>query len=226
MKTVVDLTGKLENNLWGYNQLPGLENIIPPVKVETLATVKEDGFFASKLECSTISGTYVEAGSHIIEDGATLDSYPVDRFIRPVKILRLPKQEKKALIKFEQLKENAPVIEKGDALIIDTGWGKEWNKPGYVLECPNFLSSALEWVLEREVSILGVDVPCIEASWSEDDEETKGGLLGELFKSGALLLAPLVNVDKIPADSGTLICLPLLLKGTSGAPARVIYIQE
>ncbi len=101
-----------------------------------------------------------------------------------------------------------------------------WNKPGYVLQCPNMLRSALEWVLDRDISIFGVDVPCIEASWSEDDEEEKGGLLGELFKRGVLLVAPLVNLDRIKSDSGKLVCLPLSIRGTSGAPARVVFIED
>jgi arylformamidase len=226
MKSIVDLTGRMENGLWGYHEVPGLEEIVPPVSVEHVASVENDGFFISKLCFATISGTYLEAGSHILKNGRTLDTYSVQELIRPVKILRLPKQKNKSLISFRILKENAPRIEKGDALIIDTGWGEMWNKPGYVVQCPNFLPEALEWVLEQEISIFGVDVPCIEASWAEDDDDAKGGILGELFKRGALLLAPLVNLDKIPEDSGTIICLPLFIEGTSGAPVRVIYICD
>ncbi|MDP8217196.1 MAG: cyclase family protein [Candidatus Theseobacter exili] len=226
MKKIVDLTGRLENGLWDYRKLPGLEELIPPVQIESLASVKKDGFSISKVTCCTISGTYLEAGAHMIEGAKTLDKYSVERFVQPVKILRLPKQNKNALIDDKILKENAPAIEKGDALIIDTGWGEQWNKPGYVLECPNFRRNALEWILEQGISTLGVDVPLIEAAWSEDDEETKGGLLVEFFKSDALLIAPLVNLDKVPTGTGTLVFLPLFLKDASGAPVRVIYVQE
>jgi kynurenine formamidase len=226
MGAVIDLSGQIENGLWGYYELPGLENIIPQVEVETIATVKENDFFASRIVVSTISGTYVEAGSHILEDGKTLDEYDVNSFIRPARIIKLPEQKAKALVDDSILKKNAPEIKKGDALIIDTGWGKMWNKPGYVLQCPNMLRSALEWVLNRDISIFGIDVPCIEASWSEDDEKAKGGLLGELFKQGVLLVAPLINIDKIKADSGQLVCLPLSVRGTSGAPARVVFIED
>jgi len=225
MGKIVDLSGALENGLWGYHELPGLEKIIPRVQVETIATVKEHDFFASRITCSTISGTYLEAGSHILEEGKNLDDYTVTDFIKPVKILRIPEQPAKALIDDTILEAHAPGIAKGDALIIETGWGKMWNRPGYVLQCPNMLRSALQWVLDRDISIFGVDVPCIEASWSEDDAEEKGGLLGELFKRGILLVAPLVNLDKVKTDSGTLFCLPLAVKGTSGAPARVLFVE-
>jgi kynurenine formamidase len=225
MGKFIDLSGILEDGLWGYHELPGLENIVPHVRVETVATVKEHDFFSSRIVLSTISGTYVEAGSHILEDGKTLDAYSIEDFIKPAKIVRLPEQPAKALINDGLLEANAPHIAKGDALIIETGWGRMWNKPGYVLQCPNMLRSALEWVLDRNISIFGIDVPCIEASWSEGDEEEKGGLLGEMFKRGVLLTAPLVNLHKIRVDSGTLFCLPLSVKGTSGAPARVFFME-
>jgi arylformamidase len=226
MDKMVDLSGLLENGLWGYHELPGLEAIIPPVEVMTIATVKENEFFASKITVSTISGTYLEAGSHILETGKTLDEYGVSDFVKPVKIIKLPRQKKRALITGEMLEDNAPEIKKGEALIVDTGWGKMWNKEGYVLQCPNMVKSAIDWVLEKRVSIFGVDIPCIESAWSDNSVNEKGGLLGALFKQGVLLVAPLVNLDKVEKTEGTLMCLPMKVKGVSGAPARVVFLQE
>jgi kynurenine formamidase len=101
-----------------------------------------------------------------------------------------------------------------------------WNTPGYVLRCPNMTRRALEWVLEYEISLFGVDIPCIEASWSEDDTGTKGSMLRTLFERDILLLAPLVNLERVRSQAGTLICLPLKLKGTSGAPCRALFVEE
>ena len=225
MRRFIDLSGVIEDGLWGYHELPGLENIVPRVAVETIATVKEHGFFSSRIVVSTISGTYLEAGSHILKKGRLLESYSMEDFIKPVKIVKLPEQTAKSLIDGQLLEDHAPEIERGDALIIHTGWGRMWNKPGYVLQCPNMKKSALKWVLDRDISIFGVDVPCIEASWSEGDEEEKGGLLGEMFEAGVLLVAPLVNLDRIETDRGTLFCIPMAVKGTSGAPARVLFME-
>ena len=227
MQKIIDLSGAVENNMWGYYSLPGLEDIIPGVSVETLATVEKDDFFASKIQLSSISGTYLEAGSHILKNGKTLDEYSVADFIKPAKFIRLPYLKAKAVVGKELLEQNAPVIEPGDALIIDTGWWRQWNGPGYVLESPNFSRDALEWILAKKISILCVDVTCIESAWSEgDDSDEKGGLLGALFETGALLVAPVVNLDEIKNTHGTIYCLPLKVNGTSGAPVRTIYIEE
>jgi kynurenine formamidase len=122
--------------------------------------------------------------------------------------------------------KHAPQVAKGDALLLATGWGAIWNKPGYVLQCPNMKRNALDWVLAQPISIFGVDIPCIEASWSEDDPAEKGSLLKELFRKDILLLGPLVSLESTRSNTGTLVCLPLKLKGTSGAPCRAVFIEE
>ena len=226
MKRYIDLSGTLRNDLWSYDVLPGLEKLIPPVSIETIATVKNNDFFASKITCSSESGTYLEAGSHIREHGKNLDRYTIEDFIKPAAVIRLPQQDAKTLVDGELLAANAPAIKSGDAVLIDTGWGCRWNLPGYVLQCPNLSRDAVEWVLTHDISIFGIDIPCIESSWSEDVTEEKGGLLGLIFERDVLLAAPLVNLDRIKAKRGTLICLPLAVAGTSGAPARVVFEEE
>jgi kynurenine formamidase len=81
-------------------------------------------------------------------------------------------------------------------------------------------------MLEREPSLCAFDVPCLESSWSDDIVEEKGGLLGMIFAAGALLVAPLVNLERIENERGLLYCLPLSVAGTSGAPARIVFEEE
>jgi arylformamidase len=234
MRTLIDLSGPLENGLWGYHELPGLEKVLPRFHVETATTIEKHAFFSSLVSSTTVSGLYLESQAHIIDGGRTLDQYSADRFILPAKIVKLPPQTPKALIDADLLARHAPRIEKGEALLVATGWGAMWNKPGYVLRCPNMARSALQWVLDHEISLFGVDIPCIEASWSDDDtsemrrvrrREEKGSLLRTLFERDILLLAPLVKLVDIASERGTLICLPLKLKGTSGAPCRAVFAE-
>lgn len=223
---ITDITGRLEPGMWDYRVFPGLEDVIPPLAVETMATIDSHGFFGSRIVTSTITGTYLEAGSHVLAGGPTLDSYGINDFIRPAKILRLGELAPDSLIDRAMLAAAAPRTEAGDALIIDTGWYRNWNAPGYVEHCPKMVPSALAWILEQPIGLLGVDVPAIEAAWSDDDADAKGGLLSTLFERGCLLLAPLVNLDRVGADHGRLIALPLPVVGTSGAPVRAVIEWE
>ncbi|MGE0451056.1 MAG: cyclase family protein [Vicinamibacterales bacterium] len=226
MPRIVDLSGPIESGMWGYHELPGLERLLPPVDVTTVASVRSDGFFASRIGMTTISGTYVEAGSHMLEDGPRLDEYPVEAFFQRAAVLRVPTQEPRAVIDAALLARHDPGIREGEALLLDTGWGARWNRPGYVADSPSLRPDALAWIVDRRPSVLGVDVPCIESAWSEEREEDKGRLLQALFRGRTLLVAPLVNLDRIAAARGRLVCLPLALRGTSGAPARVVFLED
>lgn len=226
MQRMTDLSGTLENGLWGYHELPGLDGVVPRFSIDVAATIAKNAFFSSRIEMSTITGLYLESQAHIIDGGKTLDCYGPERFLTPAKIVKLPPQPPRAQIDADMLEAHAPQVSRGDALLIATGWGSRWNTPGYVLECPNLKRSALEWVISRGPGLLGVDIPCIESSWSEDDGASKGSLLREMFARDMLLLAPLVNLEKVEGNQGTLVCLPLKLKRASGAPCRAVLIED
>lgn len=226
MTEITDITGRLEPGMWDYRVFPGLEDVIPPLAVETMATLDEHGFFGSRIVTSSITGTYLEASSHVLPGGRTLDSYAASDFVRPARLLRLGVLPPDALIDRAMLAAASPGMQPGDALLIDTGWYAHWNAPGYVERCPKMMPSALEWLIEQKIGLLGVDVPAIEAAWSDGDDGAKGGLLTQLFAEGCLLLAPVVALDQIKSDRGRLIALPLPVVGTSGAPVRAIVEWE
>ena len=228
MAHLTDITGKLEPGMWDYRVFPGFEDLIPPFSVETMGTLDSFGFFGSRFTLSSITGTYLEAPSHVLADGRHLSSYDVSDFVRRVSILRLGALAADTLIDGDMLAAAAATtaIEPGDPLIIDTGWYRQWNQPGFVEHCPKMVPSALAWILAQPIGLLGVDVPAIEAAWTEDDESAKGGLLTQLFARGGLLLAPVVGLDRIKADHGRLYALPLPVVGTSGAPVRAMIEWE
>lgn len=226
MERCVDLSGLLEEGLWGYFELPGLERVVPRVEVRKFASLDTEGFDASSIGLASISGTYLEAGAHVISGGKTIDEYPVSHFFQRARVIRLPKVGSGALIERSEIERALPPIEAGDAIIVDTGWGKRWNQEGYVNESPHYSIDAIGALLEKQISILGFDVPCIEPPWSETESEKKGSILRSIFLSGTLLLAPLVNLDSIEREVGTLICLPLYIKGSSGAPVRAVFLEQ
>ena len=92
---------------------------------------------------------------------------------------------------------------------------------------PAFHVDCLPWLLEQDISILGVDVPCIETARSRPDgSEQTGNMLVPLFRQGMLLLAPLVNLDQVHSPRGELIALPLPVAAVSGAPCRAIFRED
>lgn len=230
MARLIDLSGKITSGMWDYNQLDLGRAVLPPVEIKPVATIAAHGFDAHTLQLSTLTGSYLETSAHLIAGGPTIDQISVEAFIRPARILRLPSAEPYTLIRVDDLRRCDPGIREGEALLIDTGWGRRWNQPEYVTQAPAFACSTLAWFLEQPFSILGLDTPVMECRWADrvdaDIQDEVGSLLAPLYKRGMLLLAPLVNLDQADTLEGTLIAFPLNIAGVCSTPCRAVFVES
>lgn len=224
MSKVTDLSGPLYDGMWSYNVLSTLGVGLPDFHKEKLAAIPNHGFEAFGYAMSSISGTYIENAGHMLEGIPPLNDLDIMAFVRPAVVCHVPRKDVDEVIHGAELAANCPPVRPGDALLIDCGWGTRWETPQYVLHGPGYHRDCLPWFLEHPFSILGVDVPCIETARSRPDgTEAAGNMLLPLFEKGILLLAPLVNLDRIQTSRGELIALPLNIRGVSGTPCRAIF---
>ncbi len=227
MPRMIEISGQLTSGMWDYNILDLGGAVLPPVTVSPVASIPSNGFDAHGLQFSTLTGTYVETAAHVIEGSATLDQIPLEQLIRPARIMRLPAADPYTLIRVDDLRRHDPGVEPGDALLIETGWGRRWNQPGYVTEAPAFAASTLEWLLEQPFSILGLDTPVMECQWGGKMgvAAEAGKLLIPLYERGMILIAPLINLHQATQLTGTLIAFPLNVVGVCGAPCRAVFVE-
>jgi kynurenine formamidase len=224
MSKIIDLSGPLFDGMWSYNVLSSLGATLPDFHAEQLARLQEQGFEAFGYALSSITGTYIENAGHMLAGVPALNSLDLTSFIRPAVVCHLPRKDPDDVIHGGELSASCPAVQPGDALLIECGWGRRWESPEYVVHGPGFHRDCLPWLLDQPFSLLGVDVPCIETARSRPDgTEAAGNMLAPLFEKGILLLAPLVNLDRVSADRGELIALPLNIRGVSGAPCRAVY---
>jgi kynurenine formamidase len=223
MPRIIEISGELEPGLWDYNALD-LGTSFPPVTVTPIASLGEHGFDAHAISLTTLSGTYTETGAHLIAGAPTVDELAIDELIRPAKLLRLGELAPRSLVRTAELERADPGVEPGDALIIDTGWARRWNSPGYVTDAPAFSATTLDWFLAQPFSILALDTPVMECQWCGPGDA--GELLRPLYERGMILIAPVVNLDQIEASSGTLVSFPLPVKGVASVPGRVVFVQD
>jgi kynurenine formamidase len=231
MSTLIDLSGPLFEGMWSYNVLPGLDTRLPEYEVEQVTWVDRTGFESFRFVMSSTTGTYLETSAHVIDRSPDLgghapildDLAPAD-FIWPAVVCHVPPKEARQLIRRAELEARCPLIQDGDALLIECGWGDQWRSPNYVSDGPSFHPDCLPWLLDQPFSLLGVDVPCIQSPWPlPDGEQYDGNMLLPVFKRGILLLAPLVNLDKVQVTRGELMVFPLRVEGVSGAPCRAVF---
>jgi arylformamidase len=227
MTTLIELSGPLYEGMWSYNGLPGLDTRLPEFEVEQVTWIERTGFESFRFVMSSISGTYLETSAHVIEGDPGLDMLPPSDFIRPAVVCHAPRKGPRELIRRAELEAHCPPVQAGDALLIECGWGAQWRSPNYVLDGPGYHPDCLPWLLAQPFSLLGVDVPCIQSPWPlPDGAQYEGNMLLPVFQKGVLLLAPLVNLDKVQATRGELIVFPLRVEGVSGAPCRALFRED
>jgi len=227
MTRIVEISGQIDNGMWDYSALDLNGAVMPPTHIESIASIARNGFDAHELRLSPLTGTYVETAAHLIEGRPTIDQVPVQDFIRPAKIMRLPTANPRTLIRVDDLKRHDPGIEEGDALLIDTGWGTHWNQPDYISHAPAFAGSTLQWFLEQPFSFLGLDTPVMECRWAAEEgvADEAGPLLAPIYERGMLLLAPLAHLSEVQVLEGTLIAFPLNIVGVCSTPCRAIFVE-
>jgi kynurenine formamidase len=226
MARIIDISGQIESNLWDYNVLD-LGVRFPTAEVSRVASIPKNGFDAHAITVSTLSGTYTETAAHLVEGAPTLDQIPLEQLIRPARLMRLPYCGPRSLIRAEDLAKHDPGLVAGEALLIDTGWGRSWNQPGYVSQGPAFSADTLQWFIGQPFSVLVLDTPVMECLWCKEEGlgSEQGDLLLPLYERGMILIAPAVNLHDIASPTGTLISLPMSVRGVCSAPCRAIFVE-
>jgi kynurenine formamidase len=219
--------------MWDYNQLDLEGVVLPPVAVQPVTTLAKQGYSIHSLQLTSLTGAYVETAAHMVAGAPLLQDIGVEKLVRPAKILRLPSAEPYTLFRAADFEANDPGIDDGDALIIDTGWGRRWGAAEYLTKAPAFAEDTLEWLVEQPYSILATDTPVAECLWWDKvdpplESEKGQAVLMDLYKrrpDNIILVAPLVNLHQIEGPAGTLIALPINTPVTPAAPCRAIFIE-
>jgi arylformamidase len=161
---------------------------------------------------SAHTGTHMDAPLHFFDDDPGMEDFPLDIAMGPARVLAIEGEEP---IDRGQLEDLG--IEGGERLLFrtvnsDRAWWERDFDPGFV-----YVSlEAAELLGEIGVALVGVDYLSVGGATGESGEVHRA-LLG----AGAWVVE---GLDLSMADPGKyeLICLPIKLVGSDGAPARVL----
>lgn len=214
MSLAIDITGLIEEEMWVDNPL------IPSPSIEIISeTDGQTGWEAHRITLTTLTGTYLETDAHIQKNGKHIANVPVNQLIRPATILQLEGVEPGTRITASKLDACAARPFVGDAILIGTGWDRQWNLPEYVTHSPNLTLDAVEWIMQFHPPIVGGDFPAF------DSQETNGAVVRTILISGSLLLAPVVSLNQVMQNRMVLVALPMKIKNVCGAPCRAVLLD-
>lgn len=184
----------------------------PPTALECTATYKENRCEVLRLSIGTHTGTHIDAPSHVLEGKPTLDQYDPGLWYVDAQVLDFTPREPRKEISREEVA--AKLSRKGVGVVIKTGWDKEFGKIDYYKTYPPLSTSAAQFLVEMNVSVIAADTP-----YTLDVHYV-------LLERGIPLVTNLNNTGRLKAGIIKLIAAPLLIKGSDGAPACVLAVIE
>ncbi|MCA9783183.1 MAG: cyclase family protein [Candidatus Delongbacteria bacterium] len=178
----------------------------PAFRFQTVRTVAEDGCLVRELGFSSHFGTHVDAPSHTIEGGRTLNVTPLELLVGEACILDL---RGLARIGAHDLPDSLPA----NRVLLHTGHSMAWMDPDWLGSHPVLEADAARKLRDLGARLVGMD------TFSLDDSPWPVHEI--LLAEGVLLVENLVGLEQLP-ERFRLIVAPLRLLGADGAPARVL----
>lgn len=182
-------------------------------KLEVTADYKSSSHYESRISMDIHTGTHFDAPLHMVEGGDTIENIELNKCITPCTVFDLTSLEKqitKADIEGLDIKE-------GQFVIFKTR--NSFQMEVFDFEFVFIEKSAAEYLRDKKIKGVGLDALGVERS--QPNHETHKALLG----SGITVLEGL-SLKQIEPGEYTLIALPLKIKGTEGAPARAVLIEQ
>ncbi|MEM2760567.1 MAG: cyclase family protein [Nitrososphaerales archaeon] len=210
---IIDLTQTIRYNMHTFESYP---------KPLTIPWAKLDihGYESELIFMSSHTGTHMDAPYHFFQRGRKIDEIPVETFVTDALLIRVRKKSKGYITKKDIMNfERRARIDEGRAIIFSTGWEEHANKHDYLTGNPGLSKDAAEYLVQKNVSIVGIDSANIDHPEADDFAAHN-----VLLPHGVLIVENLCNLRSINQIRFKLVVLPLKIQGATASPVRAIAL--
>ena len=218
MKKLLDLSHTIEDGLVTYKGLPA------PIICDYLS--REDSkkhyaegttFQIGKIEMCSNTGTYIDSPFHRYEDGKDLSQLNLESLasLDGVKVVvdeGVTAIDKDAFVDLDVY---------GKAVLVQTGWSKNWNTEKYFEGHPFLTEQAALYLKKKEAKLVGIDSLNID-DISGKERPVHSSLLG----AEILIVEHMCNLNSVPASDFTFYAVPVKVKGFGTFPVRAFVEVE
>jgi arylformamidase len=206
---LLDLSRRLET---GMPVFPG----VPPVELAPAGAVPP--WQVTRMFLGTHSGTHIDAASHYVPDGRTIDEYPLDRFVLDCHVVHLDAGAE-AAISWDDIAAQLPGDLSGTGVLLHTGWERFWGT-AEAERHPSLSDDAATRLAASGVTLVGTDALNVDAT-ARPTTFVHATLLG----ADILVVENLIGLDELDAGRPYRCAfVPLNVAGGDGSPIRA-YAQ-
>ncbi len=215
MPRIIDLSMKL------YTGAPVFPGYPSPV-VHPWTRLELHGYYSNLLLLVEHTATHVDAPAHFVEEGATIDEVPLERFMGKGVVIDASSLAEKAAITAEfiekRLEEQGVKPGPGWVVLFYTGYYRYAGEPKW-FQHPGLDETGAELLVEMGVNAVGIDAPSI------DHEPFPGHK--KLLPHGIVIYENLARLEELLGKPGfQFIGIPLRIAGGSASPVRAVAVLE
>jgi arylformamidase len=189
----------------------------PPISITAVQSIAAGGTAnVSRIDLGSHTGTHVDAPKHFIDEGAGVDALPLDVLMGPARLIAFG-DEVLAVGEAQLRTRDLAGVRR---LLIRTR-NSAWLASGSTEFHPDFTHLApdgADYLVALGVQLVGVDYLSVEQFRSPHHRTHRTLLENEVVIVEGLMLG-----EPAPGDY-ELRCLPMLLPGWEGAPARAVLL--
>jgi arylformamidase len=184
----------------------------PDVHVrKTQALSRGDPANVSGLSMGTHTGTHVDAPSHFLEEGLSIDRIPLNLCVGPARVVEVPAPVAIGPADLQPLPVRGCI-----RLLLKTRNSALWRREGFQEDFVYLTGEGATFLAAAGIRLLGIDYLSVEGY------RVRGAPAHHtLLRAGVFLLEGL-DLGAVPPGEYELLCLPLRLTGADGAPARAL----
>ena len=189
----------------------------PPVRLTQPSHLERgDICTITRLDMGAHTGTHLDAPAHFIRGGATAESLSLDVLIGPALVVDARGRGHVTANVLETL-----VIPPGvQRLLLHTDNSAIWQRGemAFVEQFTAIAADGAQWLVDRGIRLVGIDYLSVG---SFDD----GIPTHQILLDAGVIAVEGLNLSAIEPGDYQLICLPIKLGGSDGAPCRAVLIE-
>lgn len=187
------------------------------VSLKMIKDFPADNVRESLVTLGTHTGTHVDAPSHFLEAGVSIDKTPLSATVGQCVVLDMTHCVES--ISRQDFQAVAHLCVSGAILLCKTRNSKSLPTDRFDAGFVYITADAALYLVERGIRTIGIDYLGIERNQKEHETHI-------LFMQNGIVIIEGLRLDHVTPGAYLVCCLPLALVGTDGAPARTVLLTD
>jgi kynurenine formamidase len=207
---IIDLTHTIAPDMPLY---PGT----PKPVLKASGTMTRDGWRETTIQISSHAGTHMDAPSHLLQNGFSLDVLPISQFCGRAAVLDVSEFPEGSVLPAEFFRQQKDALRCAEFVLLYTGFERKWGSEEFYGNFPVLSGDAARYLVSQGLKGVGTDALSVDPV-NDKELPAHRTLLG-----GGLVILENLCLKKIVGRSDVMLfALPLKYDNADGAPVRAI----